>query len=161
MEVRYGERLRSQDAYHAMHRMSLEEPDDFWVSLLFSRVRGVGAAGRRMQRQRGPHPWIAQAGIAEAFHWKRKWAGPVCEYNYDTSKGPIFIKWFQGAQTNVCYNALDRSGPTAARILPAPLAAPRIREPEARCGTQTRRGGQGRPGGLLFRGQRAGAVAHQ
>ena len=31
-----------------------------------------------------------------------------CRFNFDTSKGPVSIEWFIGAQTNVCYNALDR-----------------------------------------------------
>lgn len=29
-------------------------------------------------------------------------------YNFDTTKGPVFIKWFEGAQTNITYNCLDR-----------------------------------------------------
>lgn len=33
---------------------------------------------------------------------------PFCEYNFDMRKGPIGVKWFTGAQTNVSYNALDR-----------------------------------------------------
>lgn len=24
------------------------------------------------------------------------------------TKGPIYTKWFEGAQTNICYNAVDR-----------------------------------------------------
>ena len=29
-------------------------------------------------------------------------------YNFDISKGPIKIEWMMGAETNICYNALDR-----------------------------------------------------
>ncbi len=44
---------------------------------------------------------------AEAFHWFKKW-DTVCSYNYDMSKGPISIKWFEGGKTNITYNCLDR-----------------------------------------------------
>lgn len=29
-------------------------------------------------------------------------------YNFDMRKGPISIKWFEGARTNLCYNCVDR-----------------------------------------------------
>ncbi len=29
-------------------------------------------------------------------------------YNMDVDKGPVFVKWFEGAEINLCYNALDR-----------------------------------------------------
>jgi len=29
-------------------------------------------------------------------------------YNFHRSRGPIFVKWFEGGTTNVCHNALDR-----------------------------------------------------
>ena len=32
----------------------------------------------------------------------------IFSYNYHASKGPVDIKWFPGAKTNVSYNALDR-----------------------------------------------------
>lgn len=32
----------------------------------------------------------------------------LCSYNFDRSKGPIFVKWFEGATTNMCCNCLDR-----------------------------------------------------
>jgi acetyl-CoA synthetase len=44
------------------------------------------------------------AEIAEGFHWRRRW-DKVREYDFT---GSISIKFFLGAQTNVCYNALDR-----------------------------------------------------
>jgi len=47
------------------------------------------------------------AEMAEEFHWHKKW-DQVREYNFDLNEGPISIKWFIGAQTNMCYNALDR-----------------------------------------------------
>ena len=47
------------------------------------------------------------AGIADEFYWHKKW-DKVLTYNFHTSKGPIFQKWFEGGQTNVCYNCVDR-----------------------------------------------------
>jgi acetyl-CoA synthetase len=47
------------------------------------------------------------AEVAEDFHWFKKW-DKVRSYNYDMTKGPIFIKWFEGAKTNITYNCLDR-----------------------------------------------------
>lgn len=63
------------------------------------------------------------AEIAESFHWNKKWTGRVRAFNYNASSGPIFISWyacvgpifgslfsfrFAGAETNICFNALDR-----------------------------------------------------
>ncbi|MSS73524.1 MAG: acetate--CoA ligase [Candidatus Latescibacteria bacterium] len=45
--------------------------------------------------------------VAEEFHWFRKW-DRVRSFNYDLRKGPISIKWFEGAKTNITYNCLDR-----------------------------------------------------
>ncbi|MDA0747813.1 MAG: acetate--CoA ligase, partial [bacterium] len=47
------------------------------------------------------------AEVAEDFHWFKKW-DRVRSYNYDMNKGPISIKWFEGAKTNITYNCLDR-----------------------------------------------------
>lgn len=30
------------------------------------------------------------------------------QYNFDRRKGEVFTTFFEGAQTNICYNALDR-----------------------------------------------------
>ena len=45
--------------------------------------------------------------IASEFHWFEKW-NQVRSYNYNIGEGPIDIKWFSGAKTNVCYNCVDR-----------------------------------------------------
>ncbi len=45
--------------------------------------------------------------VAENFHWFSKW-DQVRSHNYDRRKGPVSIKWFSGARTNVCYNCVDR-----------------------------------------------------
>eukprot|EP00796_Vickermania_ingenoplastis_P006537 gene6537-4713_t len=47
------------------------------------------------------------------FHWEELWDSDenVCTYNFDKREGPIFVKWFEGGMTNVCYNAIDRHLP--------------------------------------------------
>jgi propionyl-CoA synthetase len=50
--------------------------------------------------QADPEGFWAQA--AEAVHWYRRWDRAL-----DASRAP-FYRWFPGAETNSCYNALDR-----------------------------------------------------
>eukprot|EP00887_Chlorella_sp_A99_P006499 scaffold3.g6499.t1 len=76
--VQKGAWVNSMDSYKALYEKSLKDPDAFWGEM------------------------------AESFHWNKKWDGPVSNYNLDLNKGNVFIEWFKGAQTNVCYNALDR-----------------------------------------------------
>src|SRR3989338_4221408 len=47
------------------------------------------------------------ARLAEDFHWFQKWK-KVLSFNYNINKGPIEIRWFEGAKTNIVYNCLDR-----------------------------------------------------
>ncbi|MBU54628.1 MAG: acetate--CoA ligase [Deltaproteobacteria bacterium] len=44
------------------------------------------------------------AEIAEQFYWKKPWDN-VRAFDFT---GDVSIKWFEGAQTNITYNALDR-----------------------------------------------------
>lgn len=46
--------------------------------------------------------------IADEFFWKKPAAGPMLQYNFDVTKGSIFVKCMEGAKTNMCYNVLDR-----------------------------------------------------
>lgn len=48
--------------------------------------------------------------VAKQFHWETP-ADPAkfLQYNFNISKGPISIKWMEGASTNICYNLLDRN----------------------------------------------------
>ena len=48
--------------------------------------------------------WAEQA---EHFCWFRKW-DQVRSYNYDVTKGDIYIEWFMGGQLNITSNCLDR-----------------------------------------------------
>lgn len=72
--------VKTMDEYRRLHRESLEDPATFW------------------------------GNVAKQFHWENP-IDPenVCSYNLDRSKGEIFIKWLEGATTNISYNLLDRN----------------------------------------------------
>ncbi|KAF6002504.1 synthetase [Cyanidiococcus yangmingshanensis] len=53
--------------------------------------------------------WLDMA--KEHFVWRAPEAitpDSVLRYNFDVRRGPIQIEWFFRAETNICYNALDR-----------------------------------------------------
>lgn len=72
--------IKSFEEYKSLYNESLENPGEFWSK------------------------------IAKQFHWETP-ADPnnFLEYNFEIAKGPISIKWMEGASTNVCYNLLDRN----------------------------------------------------
>ena len=45
--------------------------------------------------------------VSKEFYWRSP-PRTVLEANFDIRKGPISIKFMEGALTNVCYNVLDR-----------------------------------------------------
>jgi len=50
-----------------------------------------------------------RSDIANEFHWETKWDEKnAVNYNFDVREGPIFVDFFKGGKTNICYNALDR-----------------------------------------------------
>uniref|UniRef100_A0A8C5YDM2 Acetyl-coenzyme A synthetase N-terminal domain-containing protein n=1 Tax=Microcebus murinus TaxID=30608 RepID=A0A8C5YDM2_MICMU len=65
--------------YRELHRRSVEGPREFW------------------------------GDIAKGFYWKTPCPGPFLQYNFDVTKGKVFIEWMKGATTNICYNVLDRN----------------------------------------------------
>ncbi|XP_061865197.1 acetyl-coenzyme A synthetase, cytoplasmic isoform X1 [Colius striatus] len=65
--------------YQRLYQRSVEEPHEFW------------------------------GDIAKEFYWKSQHTGPFLKYNFDVTKGKIFIEWMKGATTNICYNLLDRN----------------------------------------------------
>jgi acetyl-CoA synthetase len=71
--------VKSLDEYKAMYAESIDNPEKFFGEMARSN-----------------------------FYWEKPFdsVGPV--YNFDMTKGPIKIDWFQGGKTNICYNALDR-----------------------------------------------------
>lgn len=46
--------------------------------------------------------------VADEFFWKKPATGPMLQYNFDVTKGNIYVKCMEGAKTNICYNVLDR-----------------------------------------------------
>uniref|UniRef100_A0A672IXR5 Acetyl-coenzyme A synthetase n=1 Tax=Salarias fasciatus TaxID=181472 RepID=A0A672IXR5_SALFA len=66
------------NSYLALYRKSLDNPEAFWKD------------------------------IADEFFWKKPATGPMLQYNFDVTKGSIYVKCMEGAKTNMCYNVLDR-----------------------------------------------------
>uniref|UniRef100_A0A8C5H0F4 Acetyl-coenzyme A synthetase, cytoplasmic n=1 Tax=Gouania willdenowi TaxID=441366 RepID=A0A8C5H0F4_GOUWI len=66
------------NSYLQMYRKSIENPDAFWKE------------------------------IADEFFWKKPATGSMLQYNFDVTKGSIYVKCMEGAKTNMCYNVLDR-----------------------------------------------------
>ncbi|KAK7479843.1 hypothetical protein BaRGS_00028923 [Batillaria attramentaria] len=71
--------VKSMQEYEQLYKESIDNPESFW---------------RRVYDQ---------------FYWKSPPTGAFVDYNFDVRKGPISIKWMAGAQTNICYNVLDRN----------------------------------------------------
>jgi acetyl-CoA synthetase len=65
-------------AYDNLWKRSVEEPEKFWAEIAEQQVT-----------------------------WFKKW-DKVMDYNFDIKKGPIYVKFFEGAKLNVSYNCLDR-----------------------------------------------------
>lgn len=72
-------RMPSLEIYKEMYKKSIENPEEFW------------------------------AEIAYELHWQTPFQrGNMVSYNFDITKGDIFVRWMEGAVTNVCFNVLDR-----------------------------------------------------
>ncbi|CAM9124231.1 unnamed protein product [Lampetra planeri] len=78
-ELKRDAHISSFEKYKELYMKSIENPDEFW------------------------------GDIAKDFFWKTKNTGPFLDYNFDVTKGEIFIKCMEGASTNICYNVLDRN----------------------------------------------------
>lgn len=75
-----GAYVRSMEQYREMHKKSVESPSQFWSE------------------------------IASQFHWETPYdIENFCSYNFDVTRGPVKVKWMEGATTNVCYNLLDKN----------------------------------------------------
>ncbi|XP_026169219.1 acyl-CoA synthetase short chain family member 2 like [Mastacembelus armatus] len=66
------------NSYLTQYKKSLENPEAFWKE------------------------------VANEFFWKTPATGPMLQYNFDVTKGNIYVKFMEGAKTNICYNILDR-----------------------------------------------------
>ncbi|XP_064154121.1 acetyl-coenzyme A synthetase, cytoplasmic [Anguilla rostrata] len=67
------------EKYKELYQKSIENPEEFW---------GI---------------------VANDFFWKSKHTGQFLDYNFDITKGKIYVKCMEGATTNICYNVLDRN----------------------------------------------------
>lgn len=70
--------VSSRKQYDDMYERSLADPRGFWTDM------------------------------ASGFHWESEAQDPFTTHNFDVRKGPVDIRWFIGAKTNICYNAVDR-----------------------------------------------------
>ena len=78
-ELQKNAHVKSLEEYKKLYEKSINDPEGFWGE------------------------------IAEQFYFKTPpTKGKFLEYNFNVNKGPVFVKWWQGATTNVCYNVLDR-----------------------------------------------------
>lgn len=72
--------IGSMEQYREMHKHSVEKPEQFWSK------------------------------IAAQFHWETPYdVDKFYSYNFDVNRGPVYVKWMEGATTNVCYNLLDKN----------------------------------------------------
>lgn len=72
--------ISSFEEYQKFYQESLDNPAEFW------------------------------SRVAKQFHWETPAdQDKFLKYNFNISKGPISIKWMEGASTNLCYNLLDRN----------------------------------------------------
>ena len=69
----YPFQIKSQEQYQRDYKESIEHPEKFW------------------------------AGVAEHFHWRKKW-DKVLEWNFKEPQ----VKWFEGARLNITENCIDR-----------------------------------------------------
>uniref|UniRef100_A0A4W3J0B8 Acetyl-coenzyme A synthetase n=1 Tax=Callorhinchus milii TaxID=7868 RepID=A0A4W3J0B8_CALMI len=49
------------------------------------------------------------AEFAKEFYWKSPPTGAILDYNFNVKKGSVYVKFMEGATTNICYNLLDRN----------------------------------------------------
>ncbi|XP_053174065.1 acetyl-coenzyme A synthetase, cytoplasmic-like [Scomber japonicus] len=78
-ELKKEAHIPSFEKYKELYMKSIDHPDEFW------------------------------GDVAKDFFWKTKHTGPFLEYNFDVTKGEIYVKFMEGATTNICYNLLDRN----------------------------------------------------
>lgn len=72
--------VKSMNQYKEFYKKSIDNPEEFWGE------------------------------ISKQFHWENP-ADPnkFFSYNFDLKKGPVSIKWMEGATTNISYNLLDKN----------------------------------------------------
>uniref|UniRef100_A0A8C9V5W9 Propionate--CoA ligase n=1 Tax=Scleropages formosus TaxID=113540 RepID=A0A8C9V5W9_SCLFO len=78
-DLRKEAHVPSFEKYKELYLKSVENPEEFW------------------------------GDVAKDFFWKSKHTGQFLDYNFDVTKGKVYIKCMEGAITNICYNVLDRN----------------------------------------------------
>ncbi|XP_053499041.1 acetyl-coenzyme A synthetase, cytoplasmic isoform X3 [Ictalurus furcatus] len=78
-ELKERAHVCSFEKYTELYNKSVDSPEEFW------------------------------GDIAKDFFWKTKYTGKFLDYNFDVTRGEIYIKCMEGATTNICYNVLDRN----------------------------------------------------
>lgn len=72
--------VRSMGEYEDMYQRSLKDPEGFWKA------------------------------VAQDFYFKQPpRPGKFLDYNIDVRKGPVYVRFMEGAKTNISYNLLDRN----------------------------------------------------
>ncbi|XP_072296794.1 acyl-CoA synthetase short chain family member 2 like [Eucyclogobius newberryi] len=78
LDLQQKAHVQDFETYLELYKKSIENPDAFWKE------------------------------VAAEFFWKKPATGPTLRYNFDLTKGSVFVKCLEGAKTNVCHNVLDR-----------------------------------------------------
>jgi acetyl-CoA synthetase len=89
----------SQQIEHVLEETRLFEPSPEFSAAATVKTRAEYDA---LYKKSIEDPEAFWAGVAEELHWFKKW-DRVC--NKDNMP---FVKWFEGAKTNITYNCLDR-----------------------------------------------------
>lgn len=72
--------ISSLEEYKKLYKLSIEQPEKFWCDI-----------------------------ATKNFYWHTKPSEKsFLNYNFDPTKGQIYVEWMKGARTNICYNAVDR-----------------------------------------------------
>lgn len=92
--------------------MPSEKSEIYEPNSALSRKAFVGSLEqyKELHKQSIENPQIFWGNIAKQFHWENPAdSNTFLSYNFDISKGPISVKWMEGATTNICYNLLDKN----------------------------------------------------
>nr|XP_015208879.1 PREDICTED: acetyl-coenzyme A synthetase, cytoplasmic-like [Lepisosteus oculatus] len=79
LELQNDAHVPDFQSYLQLYKKSVDEPEVFWKE------------------------------VAQDFFWKSPPKGQFLQYNFDVTRGSIYVKFMEGAKTNMCYNVLDRN----------------------------------------------------
>lgn len=79
-DVSANAKISTLQQYREMYEKSINDPDAFWGDLAKELL------------------WKVEPGKKN-----------LCKFNFHPEKGAVFVKWFEGSKTNICYNALDKN----------------------------------------------------